>query len=176
MVRQPHQPVHPTGLRECREGFHALRRNSTAGGFPRGDPRPRHRLARRPPAAGLEWQYAPAPSGGAVLLVRLSLRPERRDSQPGERREAPPDRRRGRPDPGAGRSPGAEATPCARRAIPEDHAGPGDPRHAALPRATARGAVQAAGEGLQARAARRAAPQGVRQGRQDPLRAAASCR
>ena len=51
------------------------------------------------------------------------------------------------------------------------------PRHpvdAAVPRAAARGAVQAEGAGFPARAQRRAASQGVRQRRQNPLCAAAS--
>ena len=51
------------------------------------------------------------------------------------------------------------------------------PRHsldAAFPCAAARGAVQAQGSGLPARPQRRAASQGVRQRRQDPLCAAAS--
>ena len=43
-----------------------------------------------------------------------------------------------------------------------------------LSRAAARGAVQAQGQGFQARAARRAASEGRRQGREDPVSAAAS--
>ena len=56
----------------------------------------------------------------------------------------------------------------------QEQARPRHSLHAAVPRAAARGAVQAQGQGFPARAQRRAASQGVRQRRQDALSAAAS--
>ena len=56
----------------------------------------------------------------------------------------------------------------------QEQARPCHPLDAAVSRAAARGTVQAQGEGRPARAQRRAAPQGVRQRRQDAVSAAAS--
>ena len=56
----------------------------------------------------------------------------------------------------------------------QEQARPRHPVHPAVPRAAARGTVQAQGQGFPARAERRAASQGVRQRRQDAVSAAAS--
>ena len=116
----------------------------------------------------------PAPAGGARVAVRISVREERRHPQPGQRHRAAADRERRRQDAGDRRLPGAQAARRARRRHDQEQARPRHPVDAAVPRAAPRGAVQAEGEGFPARAQRRAAPESLRQGRQDALSAAAS--
>ena len=111
-------PQHPPRLRERGAGLHALRRHRPAGGIPDGDAGPRHRLARRADRARAGRQHHPAPARLAGLAVRISVRQERRDPQPGQRRRAAEDGERRRQDAGDRRSPGPRAAggPCGRHA------------------------------------------------------------
>ena len=156
VVRQYPQPQHPPRLRERDRRFHAVHRHRPAGRIPHRDPGACHRLARRPRTARtLGGSHDPAPPGGAVVAVRVSLREERRHPQSGQRRQAPEGRERRRQDAGDRRPSGPRAargpgkTPRRRR----NHQGEARPRHPvdpALSRAAARGAVQAQGQGFPA--------------------------
>ena len=155
--------------------LHALHRHRAAGGISHRDARACHRLARRPGAAR---RLAAARSGtGSRRSPRCSNISARRTPSPITRSKASSGRRRKAAKARRRRSAITRRASCWTRPQADTHQEQARPRHslhAAVPRAAARGTVQAQGQGRPARAQRRAASQGVRQRRQDALSAAAS--
>ena len=173
MIRQYQEPQCEAVLQKGDPGLHALHWHHTARRVSHRHPGTCHCLARRPGTPEVRWPYGPASACRVIVAVRISLRQNAVSHNPVKGVKRPKAESGEGKTPALGDHQARELLAAPGEQTVDGRRGSRNPVDAALSRATARRALQAKGQRFPALAARCPASQGLRQGGEDAVSAAA---